>query len=310
MSPPHPWRSRDVERHQLGGWWRRILRRVSLGAYKGLEPEAVWRHRLAINRALAPMPDSGAGTVVVAQPKGGVGKSPLAMLITAAMETYTRKTPVLWDCNENAGARWSVGRYDRTVEHLFGEPERGTVLTQEIYTIDKKIDDNIRKNYQGVELRNGFNALIEKPEFSAAKAIVDTIISDFLAKRTDKVHFLYNHFKTTSVQVPTDETFLPVSLDGMGTENSLNADYIVEPSRNELLDVLLPKSLRTKFYSILLDSAAAEQAARMVAMQIATDNAEDLLKELSIQFNKQRQQAITSELLDIVGGSEALKETV
>jgi ATP synthase F1, gamma subunit len=177
----------------------------------------------------------------------------------------------------------------------------------EIYAIGKKIDDNIRKNYQGVELRNGFNALIEKPEFSAAKAIVDTIISDFLAKRTDKVHFLYNHFKTTSVQVPTDETFLPVSLDGMGTENSLNADYIVEPSQNELLDVLLPKSLRTKFYSILLDSAAAEQAARMVAMQIATDNAEDLLKELSIQFNKQRQQAITSELLDIVGGSEALK---
>ena len=66
----------------------------------------------------------------------------------------------------------------------------------EIYAIGKKIDDNIRKNYQGVELRNGFNALIEKPEFSAAKAIVDTIISDFLAKRTDKVHFLYNHFKT------------------------------------------------------------------------------------------------------------------
>ena len=93
----------------------------------------------------------------------------------------------------------------------------------------------------------------------------------------------------------------------MGTENSVNAAYIVEPSQNELLDVLLPKSLRTKFYSILLDSAAAEQAARMVAMQIATDNAEDLLKELSIQFNKQRQQAITSELLDIVGGSEALK---
>lgn len=134
----------DVERHQLGGWWRRTLRRVSLGAYKGLEPEAVWRHRLAINRALAPMPDSGAGTVVVAQPKGGVGKSPLAMLITAAMETYTRKTPVLWDCNENAGARWSVGRYDRTVEHLFGEPERGTVLTQ----VEAAMIDQDQQAYQ------------------------------------------------------------------------------------------------------------------------------------------------------------------
>lgn len=198
-----------------------------------------------------------------------------------------------------------IGMFEKTYKEYLSQN-----VEVEIYAIGKKIDDNIRKNYQGVEFRNGFNALIEKPEFSAAKAIVDTIISDFLAKRTDKVHFLYNHFKTTSVQVPTDETFLPVSLDGMGTENSLNADYIVEPSRNELLDVLLPKSLRTKFYSILLDSAAAEQAARMVAMQIATDNAEDLLKELSIQFNKQRQQAITSELLDIVGGSEALKETV
>ncbi|WP_205570080.1 division plane positioning ATPase MipZ [Actinomyces lilanjuaniae] len=120
----------DTGRHELPGAWRRVLRRVSLGAYRGLEPEAAWRHRVAVNRALAPMPDTGAGTVVVAQPKGGVGKSPVAVLVACGLEAYTRRTPVLWDCNENAGARWAVGRFDRTVEHLLGEPERGTVLTQ------------------------------------------------------------------------------------------------------------------------------------------------------------------------------------
>lgn len=178
----------------------------------------------------------------------------------------------------------------------------------EIYAIGKKIDDNIRKNYTDVELRNGFNELIDRPEFASSKMIVDKLIADFLEKKIDKVHFLYNHFKTTAVQVPTNEIFLPVSLESnKQATHQHTIDYIVEPSRNELLDVLLPKSLRTKLYSVLLDSAAAEQAARMIAMQIATDNAEDLLKDLSIQFNKQRQQAITSELLDIIGGSEALK---
>ncbi|KGN80931.1 hypothetical protein HW49_04610 [Porphyromonadaceae bacterium COT-184 OH4590] len=203
------------------------------------------------------------------------------------------------------------GAFNSNIISLFAKTHKQYIdnnVEVEIYAIGKKIDDNIRKNYTDVELRNGFNELIDRPEFASSKMIVDKLIADFLEKKIDKVHFLYNHFKTTAVQVPTNEIFLPVSLESnKQATHQHTIDYIVEPSRNELLDVLLPKSLRTKLYSVLLDSAAAEQAARMIAMQIATDNAEDLLKDLSIQFNKQRQQAITSELLDIVGGSEALK---
>jgi len=128
----------------------------------------------------------------------------------------------------------------------------------------------------------------------------------FQAKEIDCVILLYNHFKNAAVQIPTSDQFLPLSFN-IPIEVTSTADYIIEPDRQTLLNTLLPKSLRSKIYAVLLDSATAEQAARTMAMQIATDNAEDILTELGIQFNKQRQQSITSELLDIVSGSEALK---
>ncbi len=177
----------------------------------------------------------------------------------------------------------------------------------EVYAIGKKIDEHIKRHLPEVELKNGLNHIIDKPEFEHAKTMVDSLINQFLTGKTDKIHFLYNHFKTTSTQIPTDNIFLPISLNKETDGKGCNIDYLVEPSKSELLDTLIPKSLRIDLYSALLDSAAAEQAARMVAMQVATDNADDLLNELSIQYNKQRQQAITSELLDIVGGSESLK---
>jgi F-type H+-transporting ATPase subunit gamma len=148
---------------------------------------------------------------------------------------------------------------------------------------------------------------MDKPHFEGAKAIADCLIDDFLANRVDRVELIYNHFKSTAVQIPTEEQFLPIILSNEANGQNSPADYIIEPDRETLLNILIPKSLRSKIYAILLDSAAAEQAARTVAMQIATDNADDILDGLTIQFNKQRQQAITSELLDIIGGSEALK---
>jgi F-type H+-transporting ATPase subunit gamma len=181
-------------------------------------------------------------------------------------------------------------------------------LEVEIYPIGKKIEEFVKKNAENIENKGSFIALVDKPEFAGAKEIADNLVQDFIDRQIDRVELIYNHFKTTAVQVPTTEIFLPVELKKEdGATNSLLADYLVEPDKKTLFDVLIPKSLRTKIYSVLLDSAAAEQAARMVAMQIATDNADDLLNNLSIQFNKQRQQAITSELLDIIGGSEALK---
>ncbi len=177
-----------------------------------------------------------------------------------------------------------------------------------IYPVGKKIEEAIVKG--GLKPQGSYIDLMDTPQFEGAKEIADTLIADFLNKKIDKVELIYNHFKSTAVQVPTVETFLPLALNSVHhptDKKTATIDYIVEPDRETVLSILIPKSLRSKMYATLLDSAAAEQAARTVAMQIATDNADEILDELTIQFNKQRQQAITNELLDIVGGSEALK---
>ncbi|MDR1544399.1 MAG: F0F1 ATP synthase subunit gamma [Prevotellaceae bacterium] len=176
----------------------------------------------------------------------------------------------------------------------------------EIYAIGKKIEEAARKMDLPVNIKGGYAELMDKPNYEGAKAVADRLIADFTAKKIDKVVLLYNHFKSAGVQVPANEQFMPLILPET-EQNDLPSDYIIEPDRQTLLDTLLPKSLRTKIYAVLLDSAAAEQAARTVAMQVATDNADEILDGLTIQFNKQRQQSITSELLDIIGGAEALK---
>jgi F-type H+-transporting ATPase subunit gamma len=177
----------------------------------------------------------------------------------------------------------------------------------EIYPIGKKVEEAVRKLTIPVEIKGSYISLMDKPHFDGAREIADRLINDFLEHKIDRVELIYNHFKSTAVQIPTEEQFLPIILSGKTDKRTVPTDYLVEPDKVSLLNTLIPKSLRSKVYAVLLDSAAAEQAARTVAMQIATDNADDILDELVIQYNKQRQQAITSELLDIIGGSEALK---
>jgi F-type H+-transporting ATPase subunit gamma len=128
----------------------------------------------------------------------------------------------------------------------------------------------------------------------------------FLKREVDRVELVYHHFKSTAVQQLRRETFLPFDLS-LATKESARGetDYLVEPSAEELLKQLLPKVIRLKLYTVLCDTSASEHAARTMAMQIATDNANDLLQELTVMYNKSRQQAITSELLDIVGGQMA-----
>jgi F-type H+-transporting ATPase subunit gamma len=176
----------------------------------------------------------------------------------------------------------------------------------EIYPIGGKIEETVAKSILPVEKKGSYISLADKPDYEEARNIADSLTATFLAKKIDRVELIYNHFKSMGVQIPTNEPFLPVVL-AKPEPKTAAADYIVEPDGKTLLDTLLPKSLRAKIYAIILDSAAAEQAARTVAMQIATDNANDLIDELTLHYNKQRQQAITGELLDIIGGSEALK---
>ena len=176
-----------------------------------------------------------------------------------------------------------------------------------VYPVGKKVEEAVRKLSIPVEIKGSYISLMDKPSFEGAKEIADRLIADFLADRVDRVELLYNHFKSTAIQIPTEEQFLPIDLSKRTETKAIPTDYLIEPDRKTLLNSLIPRSLWSKIYAILLDSAAAEQAARTVAMQIATDNADEILDGLTIQYNKQRQQAITSELLDIIGGSEALK---
>ena len=178
-----------------------------------------------------------------------------------------------------------------------------------IYPVGKKVADALSK--MGYAIQGNFQHLADKPSFAEAAKLAQGLMNLFTRGEVDKVELLYNHFKSTASQILTREVYLPMASEVCHPEHSEGSrihqetDYILEPSREELLATLLPKVLRMKLYTVLLDSNASEHAARTMAMQIATDNADDLLQELTLMYNKTRQQAITNELLDIVGGSMA-----
>jgi F-type H+-transporting ATPase subunit gamma len=169
-----------------------------------------------------------------------------------------------------------------------------------IYPVGKKVAKASRK--KGFEPQNNFDLMADKPNYTAALTLADDIMLLFKNKDIDRVELIYHHFKSRSTQVMMEETFLPIQLKP-AEKGTVALDYIVEPDRETIMSELIPKVLRLKIYTALLDSSASEHAARTMAMQIATDNATDLLQELSLQYNKSRQQAITNELLDIIGGS-------
>ena len=178
-----------------------------------------------------------------------------------------------------------------------------------IYPVGKKVADAIVK--MGYPIQGDFQHLADKPSFAEAAELAQGLMDKFAHGEVDKVELIYNHFKSTATQILTREVYLPMvchpeeHCDEESRVHPQDVDYILEPSREELLIMLLPKVLRMKLYTALLDSNASEHAARTMAMQIATDNADDLLQELTLMYNKTRQQAITNELLDIVGGSMA-----
>ena len=185
-----------------------------------------------------------------------------------------------------------------------------------VYSVGRKIAEAMRK--AGFQSPEDYSKMAESPGYEAASALAKELIEGHLSGRFVKVELVYNHFKSTSSQPTVRETYLSAtnspgqqtadyqSQPGQPSSVATQApcdDIIVEPSREAVLGVLLPKVLRLKIYATLLDSNAAEHAARTVAMQTATDNGNDLLEELTLEYNKGRQQKITSEILDIVGGS-------
>jgi F-type H+-transporting ATPase subunit gamma len=179
-----------------------------------------------------------------------------------------------------------------------------------VYSIGRKMADAMRK--AGKPSPADYQKLADKPSYAPAAELAEKLMEEFLAGHLDRIDLVYNHFVSSGKQVPVRETLLPMTSVISSGDSSVipseakesDVDYILEPSASALLADLVPKSLRLKFYTALLDSNASEHAARTVAMQTATDNGEDLLQELTLQYNKSRQQKITSEILDLAGGSQ------
>ncbi len=149
--------------------------------------------------------------------------------------------------------------------------------------------------------------LLDKVTFAPVAAFAQEIMDAFARKEFDKVLIVYNQFKNAAVQTLVKEQFLPIIPAEIKKTATSNTEYLFEPSRKEILDELIPKTLKIQLYKAFLDSYASEQGARMTAMHQATDNASELLKQLKLSYNKARQTAITTEILEIVSGANALK---
>ena len=225
----------------------------------------------------------------------------------------------------------------KTMLHAIEEYRKQGLTNDDIiiYPIGRKVEEKVRK--LGLRSAGSFVHLADKPNSAQCRDISVETGTMFLEGKVDKVELIYHHFKSAGSQVLTRRTFLPIDLhDDVGADNDrdlssnlatkksqeylknrnkqeeereqttvkpLNDNFLVEPDLKTVLTELVPKELHLMVYTALLDSNASEHAARMVAMQTATDNADELLRELNLQYNKSRQAAITSELLDIVGGS-------
>ena len=219
----------------------------------------------------------------------------------------------------------------RTVSAYTEELGQGSV---EIYPIGRKVAEKARK--LGYDVKGDFADLIDHPNVQKCIDIAMELGTKFADGEVDRVELIYHHFKSAGSQILTNKQFLPIDLEAeVGRDHErdltstittkkaqdylrknrrkkevkegevvpLNDNFIVEPDMDTVLTQLLPKMAHLMLYTALLDSVASEHAARMVAMQTATDNADELLRLLNLQYNKSRQQSITSELLDIVGGS-------
>jgi F-type H+-transporting ATPase subunit gamma len=223
----------------------------------------------------------------------------------------------------------------KLMQHIVADYQAQGIDGIEIYPIGRKVYEKASK--LGYNVQGEFSALADKPNVAQCIDIAMELGRKFADGTIDKVELVYHHFKSAGSQVLTRKTFLPIDLEeeldrdherdlttviatresqeylkrrgerqherGEDDVTPLNDNFLVEPDMNTVLSQLIPKLAHLMLYTALLDSVASEHAARMVAMQTATDNADELLRQLNLQYNKSRQQAITNELLDIVGGS-------
>ncbi len=171
-----------------------------------------------------------------------------------------------------------------------------------ILSIGKKSSEHFSKN--NFNIIGSHDELFNDLTFENVSSIADDIMKKYCEGSFDKVVLVYNQFKNAATQIIMAENFLPIQSESNDTQAA--GDYLFEPTKEEIVEELIPKSLKTQMFKAILDSHAAEHGARMTAMHKATDNASELKKELTLTYNKARQAAITGEILEIVGGAEAL----
>lgn len=174
----------------------------------------------------------------------------------------------------------------------------------EFFCIGKQAEKQVK--LRGMNVVENHHELFDHLDFEHVYQLAEHVMKTFAGGKYDRVELVYNQFLNAAMQIQAAEQFLPIQMEEEKGESQFY-DYIFEPSREYIVQELIPRSLRIQFYKALLDSHAAEHGARMTAMHQATDNATELLKDLTLQYNKERQAAITNEILEIVSGAEALK---
>ncbi|MDB9781673.1 ATP synthase F1 subunit gamma [Winogradskyella sp.] len=244
-----------------------------------------------------------------------------------AMRPYSNKLTELLQTlsatlDADSGSKYSVNRDVKNVLIVSITSNRGlcgafnsniikqtNVLINDVYAdknvsvlaIGKKANDAFAKQNRVIANKS---EVFDDLTFNNVAAIAEMLMQKFVTGEFDKIELVYNNFKNAATQIVMTEQFLPIA--PMEGELNVNADYIFEPSKNEIVEALIPKSLKTQLYKGIRDSFASEHGARMTAMHKATDNATELRDQLKLTYNKARQASITNEILEIVGGAEAL----
>ncbi len=176
----------------------------------------------------------------------------------------------------------------------------------QLFFLGKKAGDYFKRRKYPIYKFN--TEILHNLNFDAASEIAENLMQEFLSGTFDRIDIIYNQFKNAAIQLPQHERYLPVAPPEKESGHESPHEYIFEPKQEEIVSELIPKSLKIQLYKALLDSNAAEHGARMTAMHVATDNAQELLKQLKLSYNKARQSAITNEIIEIVSGANALSD--
>ena len=226
---------------------------------------------------------------------GGEGVSSIPL---ATPREVQRVTIVGFASNGTLCGAYNGNVVRRTVKAV-GE-WRGEGAEVDVRAVGEQLAKGVRR--EGVTCVDGYEELSDRPTYEMAADMAQRFMDDYLAGRTDRVELVYYKFLSAGTQNLVCETLLPVEVGGGEGHGAVGTEYILEPGREELIATIIPRQITLKLYTAALSASASEHAARMIAMQLATDNADKLIGELALEYNKQRQQAITTELLDIMGG--------